>query len=108
MERSHNASSYVDIQASFSLDYYNESGIASLLDCNPDTAPSSNVWVFDLVILILTSMLLSKHLGLDWTSRPASTSQNTGTPPQLPYLVPVIGNLASYLISAAQLASSIT
>lgn len=108
MVHSQNVSSYVDIQSSWGPIWHNESKAGSLPNDCMTEASSSNVWVLELVMLILSSVLLSKCLPTTWKSRSASIPQKRADPPQLPYFLPIIGNLIAYLLDAAKLASSVT
>lgn len=58
-----------------------------------------------LVILLISGLIL-KNLSIFRISGSPSTAQMRD-PPQVPYRIPVLGNLISYLRDSPQLASSI-
>lgn len=55
------------------------------------------------MILSLSSLLLFTYLSATWVSILPSTPSKYKDPPQMPYLMPVVGNLISYLLDAAGL-----
>ena len=83
-----------------------------LLDGDAQSMLSSISWGFGLMssifVLALLSVLVSFSLRFNRISRCYPESRTKGDPPQVPYSIPVVGHLISYLLDASQLASFIT
>lgn len=62
-------------------------------------------WAFKLAAISVISMIcLSAQVQARWASKRSSTPAECKTPPQMPYFLPVVGNMLSYLRNPAQLA----
>lgn len=75
---------------------------------NLTTMLMSMGWVLQSsLVLALLGVLLPVYVLRVLASSPSLKPHKKGDPRQLPYTFPIIGNLASYLLDASQLASSI-
>jgi hypothetical protein len=99
----------VDARALLDLDYWNESMSFTVLEVNLDQTLSSRIWFIQLALIsILSGVVLAKCIPFAWILRFPPVAPKGADPPQVPYLIPLLGNLVSYLVDAAGLASSIT
>ena len=104
-----NTSSCQDLTLSLSLGGDIESTTSPSLGNEPGLPLLSKTWVIQLaVVLVLSSPLLFRLLSATCALTTPATPLNGKDPSQVPYLMPVVGNLISYLLDAAKLASSIT
>ena len=104
-----NSSECQELPLSLSLGYHIGSTTSPLLENDPGLPLLSRTWVFQLaVVLVLSSPLLFRLVSAPWALTAPPTPLNGKDPSQVPYLMPVVGNLISYLLDAAELASSIT
>lgn len=104
-----NSSGCRDLPFSSSLGCYIESTTSPSLENDPGLPLLSRTWVIQLAMVsVLSSPLLFKLLSATWRYTALPTPLNGKDPLQVPYLMPVVGNLISYLLDAAKLASSIT
>jgi hypothetical protein len=73
----------------------------------------SNWGIQAATISLISIVLLSAYVSATWSSiptwssMPPSTSANHKEPPQMPYFLPVVGNLIPFLFDPSQLACSI-
>lgn len=72
------------------------------------SSPYFSAWTVQTCLISLAfSLLLFKYISTSWVSTSPPTIATLKAPPQVPYIIPVVGNLLSYLLDAAQLASTI-
>ena len=104
-----NNSGCQDLPLSLSLGCYIESTASPSPENDPGLPLLYRTWVIQLaVVSVLSSPLLFRLLSATWALTAPPTPLNGKDPSQVPYLMPVVGNLISYLLDAAKLASSIT
>ena len=104
-----NTSGCQDLPLSLSLGCHIESTTSHSLENDLGLSLLSRTWVIQLaVVSVLSSPLLFRLLSATWALTAPPTPLNGKDPSQVPYLMPVVGNLISYLFDAAKLASSIT
>ena len=104
-----NNSGCQDLPWSLDLGCYIEPTTSPSLESDPGLPLLSKTWVIQLaVVAVLSTPLLLRLLPTTWPLTAPPTPLNGKEPPQMPYLMPVVGNLVSYLLDAAKLASSIT
>ena len=98
-----------DLPSALGLGCYNGSITSFSPENEPAPALSSRIWAVQLaVVSLLSSTLLFRFLPPTRTLAAPPTLLYGKDPPQVPYSMPVVGNLLSYLLDAAKLASSIT
>lgn len=107
--QSHNTLGYPTLPLPLYLAHYNESATTSSLENQPGPIWFSRTWVIQLAIIsVLSTLLLFRYLSATWALATPSPPLKCKDPPQVLYFLPVVGNSISYLLDAAQLASSIT
>lgn len=107
--QSHNTLGHQNLPLPLYLANYNESATTSSPEIKPGPIVFSRYWVIQLVMMsLLSTLLLFSYLSATWALATPSPPSKCKDPPQVPYFLPVVGNLISYLLDAAQLASSIT
>ena len=98
----HHSSGYQDLSLPLALDCYNSSTTF------PGNGPEMTwTWAVQLA-LVLSSLWLFRYLWALWPLATSSTPLRYKDPPQVPYALPIVGNLISYLHDAGKLASTIT
>ena len=103
-----NVSGHQDLPLPLLLGHYDKSTFVFSPGNEPGTASSFKTWKIQLAIVsMFSSLLLIRYLSVSWALKSSSTPK-CQDPPQVPYFMPVVGNLVSYLFDAAKLASSIT
>ena len=104
-----NSSGCQDLPFSPILGRYIESTTSPSFENDPGLPFLSRTWLIQLAMVsVLSSPLLFRLLSATWALTAPRTPLNGKDPLQVPYLMPVVGNLISYLLDAAKLASSIT
>ena len=104
-----NSSGCQDLPFSPSLGRYIESTASPSFENDPGLPLLSRTWLTQLAMVsVLASPLLFRLRSATWALTAPPTPLNGKDPSQVPYLMPVVGNLISYLLDAAKLASSIT
>lgn len=106
--RFRNVSAFQDLTLPPSLDYYEMSSAAFPSETELGPVLFSKTWGFSLTMIsAMSSLLLFTYLSTTLAPMLSSTSSIRKDPPQMPYCVPVIGNLISFLLDAPKLAVSI-
>ena len=105
---SSNFSGVWDPPLSLILGKCDDPGIASSAGSTSVDPPFPETWSFQFTVALAVTLVLLLKLYLTFRRSTPISKAPKPTPPAVPYLIPFLGNLVSYLRDAANLASLIT